>query len=111
VLRVTNTDTQALCVHPVATGLPGRTQGAISTHASLLKQQHMQVDDSKGRTCNTWTAEEDAIILAHLRANSWSFSGFSGKHMFTVTQGAGGTQSGGGKRDVRQDACAESDTY
>jgi hypothetical protein len=66
-------------------------------------------DDNKDRTCNTtrdvWTAEEDATLLAHLRANEWSCSGFSGKHIFIVTQGRGGVQHsqyGGGKQDVRQ---------
>jgi hypothetical protein len=74
----------------------------------------MQMDMDKGRT--NWTAEEDAVLLAHLRANECSYRDFSGKHIFTVTQGRGGggvqhLQCGGGKQDVRQDACAESDTY
>jgi hypothetical protein len=74
------------------------------------------MDNSKGpHTHNAWTAEEDASILAHLRANNWSCRGFSGTHMFTIMQGKGGggvhhSKSGGGKRDVRQDTCAESDT-
>jgi hypothetical protein len=64
-----------------------------------------RVNGDKGRhvTCNTWTSEEEAILLAHLEANSWSCSDFSGKHMFTVTQGGGEgggvhhSQYGGGK--------------
>jgi hypothetical protein len=80
----------------------------------------MQMEDDKGRrvTCDSWTAEEEAILLAHPMTNKWSCGGFSGKHMFTVTQGGGEggggvhhSQYGGGKQDVRQDACAESDTY
>jgi hypothetical protein len=68
----------------------------------------MQMDDDKGHvTCNSWTAEEDAILLAHLRANRWSCCGFSGKHMFTVTQGGG---EGGGRAPLavwrRQAGCA-----
>jgi hypothetical protein len=48
----------------------------------------MQMDMDKGRT--NWTAEEDAVLLAHLRANECSYRDFSGKHIFTVTQGRGG---------------------
>jgi hypothetical protein len=59
----------------------------------------------------TWTAEEQDKLLEYLRANGWSCCGFPGKHMFTVTQGGGGggvhhTRYGGGKQDVRHDACA-----
>jgi hypothetical protein len=48
----------------------------------------MQMDMDKGRT--NWTAEEDAVLLAHLRTNECSYRDFSGKHIFTVTQGRGG---------------------
>jgi hypothetical protein len=116
VLRVTHTDTQALCVHPAATGLPGRTPGAIITRASELWNKRIHDDKDRRARCTTWTTGEEAILLAHLGANRWSCSNCPGK-LFTVRQGGGEgggvhhSQYGGGKQDVRQDACAESDTY
>jgi hypothetical protein len=75
----------------------------------------MQMDVGKVLLTKSWTAEEEANLLAHLRANEWSYRDFPGKHIFTFTQGGGGgvqhSQYGGGKQDVRQDACPESDTY
>jgi hypothetical protein len=111
VLRVIHADTHALCVHPVATGVPGRTRGEASRRGSMLKRQHQQTDDSKGPlTGAAWTAEEDASILEYMRANNWSCKGFSGTHMLARQGGGVKGRIPLGKRNVRQDMCAESDT-
>jgi hypothetical protein len=77
----------------------------------------MQMDVGKVLLCKSWTAEEDATLLAHLRANEWSHRDFSGKHIFIVMQGGGGGttlavwRQQAGCATACRDACAESDTY
>jgi hypothetical protein len=90
VLRVTRIDTHALCVHPAAAGLPNRSKKAIRTRATRLSKKMPLLYESV-----SWTAEEDATLLAYLEANRWPCSNFSGKHMSTVTQGV---REGGGAR-------------